>query len=169
MATDIRSMYATALRNTHALESQGLHQMESQVAGLEHYPEYERLLRDHIEVTRMQLQRLERALSTLGETTSSFKEAVTNLAGRIGANVHALAQDETLKNLYAGYAYQYDQIAAYRSLMVFAEMAGHMDHIAGFRQSMEEERLAAERVEGLIEPITRQYIERTMQGEKADS
>ncbi len=55
MATDAKSLYVTALRNTHALESQGLQQMESQVKGLGNYPEYERLLRDHIEVTRRQL------------------------------------------------------------------------------------------------------------------
>ena len=62
MATDHKSLYATSLRNTHALESQGLQQMESQVKGLEHYPEYARLLQDHIGVTRGQLQRLEKAL-----------------------------------------------------------------------------------------------------------
>ena len=36
----------------------------------------------------------------MGESPSTVKENVTNLAGRIGATVHALAQDETLKNLY---------------------------------------------------------------------
>jgi hypothetical protein len=39
MATDIKTLYAGALRNTHAEESQGLQQMESQVKGLERYPE----------------------------------------------------------------------------------------------------------------------------------
>ena len=34
MATDAKSLYAISLRNTHALESQGLQQMESQVKGL---------------------------------------------------------------------------------------------------------------------------------------
>jgi ferritin-like metal-binding protein YciE len=80
-----------------------------------------------------------------------------------------LAQDETLKNLYAGFAYQYHQIAAYRSLIVFAERAGHTDHVAGFKQSIEEEKRAAQRVDELIESITRQYIEATLRGEKADS
>ena len=161
MATDAKSLYATVLRNTHALESQ--------VGGLENYPEYERLLRDHIEVTRRQLQRLDDALGAMGESRSALKEAVTNTAGRIGAAVHALAQDETLKNLYAGYAYQYHQIASYRSLVVFAEAAGQTDHVAGFRQAIEEETQGAQGVDGLIETVTRQYIERTRSGGKADS
>ena len=169
MATDRKSLYVTSLRNTHALESQGLQQMESQVKGLEHYPEYERLLRDHIEVTRRQLSRLEDALGAVGESPSALKEAVTNTAGRIGAAVHALAQDETLKNLYAGYGYQYDQIAAYRSLVVFAEAAGETAHVAGFKEAIEEEKRGAQGVDGLIESVTRRYIERTAGGQKADS
>ena len=169
MATDAKSLYVTALRNTHALESQGLQQMESQVKGLENYPEYARLLQGHIEVTRRQLRRLDDALGSLGESASALKEAVTNTAGRIGATVHGLAQDETLKNLYAGYGYQYDQIAAYRSLVVFAENAGQTDHVAGFKQAIEEEKRGAQGVDGLIETVTRQYIERTLGGKKADS
>ena len=169
MATDHKSLYATSLRNTHALESQGLQQMESQIKGLENYPEYARVLQDHIGVTRGQLQRLEKALGDLGESPSALKEAVTNLAGRIGATVHGLAQDETLKNLYAGYGYQYDQIAAYRSLAVFAEKAGHTDHVAGFKEAVEEEKRGAQAVDGIIETVTRQYIERTASGAKADS
>jgi ferritin-like metal-binding protein YciE len=105
----------------------------------------------------------------MGESPSTVKENVTNLAGRIGATVHALAQDETLKNLYAGYAYQYHQIAAYRSLIVFAEKASHMDHVVGFRQAIEEENRGAQAVDGIIETVSRQYIERTLSGKKADS
>jgi len=167
---DIATLYSTALRNTHALEQQGLQQMERQLEGLKNYPQYAQLLRDHIATTRTQLQRLDQALSSVGSSASMLKETVTSVAGTIGAAVHAVAQDETLKNLYAGYGYQYEQVAAYRSLIVFAEAAGHADHAALFRQSIEEEKRAAQRVdEELIEPVTRQYIERTTRGDKADS
>src|SRR5215217_8617457 len=170
MATDARSIYISALRNTHAMEQQGLQQMEAQVSRLEKYPDYVALLHRHIETTRQQVQRVEQALQSVGESPSSLKETVTSVAGSVGATVHGVFQDETLKNLYAGYAYQYEQIAAYRSLIVFAEAAGHADHAALFRQSIEEEKRAAQRVdEELIEPVTRQYIERTTRGDKADS
>src|SRR5215217_650228 len=121
MTTDAKTLYAGSLRNMHAEESQGLQQMENQIKGLEHYPEYRRILENHTAVTRGQLQRLEKALSDLGDSPSTIKEFVTTTAGQIGATVHALAQDETLKNRYAGYGYQYHQIAAYCSLIVFAE------------------------------------------------
>ena len=168
MATDARSIYVTALRNTHAMEQQGLQQMGMQVSRLERYPDYVALLQRHIEATRRQLERVEQALQSAGESISTIKEAVTTAAGTVGATVHGMFQDETLKNLYAGYAYQYEQIAAYRSLIAIAEAAGETGHVAAFRQSVQEEEQAAQQVAGLIEPVTRRYVELTTSGNKAD-
>lgn len=168
-ATDISSIYATALRNTRALEKQGLEQIERQLAGLERYPDYAAVLRRHAATTKTQIERLEQALAALGESPSTLKETVTKVAGSIGAVVHAAAQDETLKNLYAGYAYQYDQVAAYRSLAVIAERAGKADQAKTFRTSADEEVKAAEEIEALIEPVTKTYLDLTLSGQKADS
>lgn len=167
--TDIGTIYAGALRNTRALERQGLEQMERQLSGLERYPEYAAVLRRHVEVTKGQIDRLDKALEAVGESPSSLKETVTSVAGSIGAVVHAVAQDETLKNLYAGYAYQYDQVAAYRSLAVIAERAGQSDKAAGFRTAVEEETKGAEDIAALIEPVTKTYLDLTLSGSKADS
>ena len=168
MTTDARAIYASSLRNTHALEQQGLQQMEIQIPRLEHYPDYAALLRQHIETTRGQIARLDQALQAVGESPSTLKETVTSVVGTVGATVHALTQDETLKNLYAGYAFQYQQIAAYRSLIAIAEAAGEAAHSAGFRQSIQEEELAAQQVADIIEPVTRRYVELTLSGDKAD-
>jgi len=146
---DIGTIYAGALRNTRALEKQGLEQMERQLSGLERYPDYAAVLRRHVETTKGQIDRL--------------------VAGSIGAAVHATAQDETLKNLYAGYAYQYDQVAAYRSLAVIAERAGKSDQASAFRASAEEEVKAAEEIAALIERVTQTYLDLTLGGSKADS
>ena len=45
MTSDIRSIYVTALKNTHAVEMQALQIMERQVERLERYPEMEQALR----------------------------------------------------------------------------------------------------------------------------
>jgi ferritin-like metal-binding protein YciE len=165
---DARAIYTGALRNTHAMEEQGLQQMELQISRLERYPEYAQLLRQHIETTRQQIARLEQALQAAGTSPSTVKETVTSVAGSVGATVHAFAQDETLKNLYAGYAYQHEQIAAYRSLIAIAEAAGETAHVAAFRQSLQEEEKAAQQAGELIEPVTKRYVELTRGGEKAD-
>lgn len=167
--TEMQTIYQGSLRNTHAAEKQGLEQMERQLNGLKRYPEYASLLESHIGVTRGQLQRIEIALSETGSDVSSFKEAVTSTAGTIGAAVHALSQDETLKNLYAGYAYQFEQIAAYKSLRVIAEAAGFAEHRAWIDLSIGEEESAAAAAEQLIAPVTRRYLELTLEGRKADS
>jgi len=116
--------------------------MESQVSRLKRYPDYAALNR-HIGTTRQQLQRLEQALGAAGESISSIKETVTSVGGTVGATVHGMFQDETLKNLYAGYAYQYEQIGASRSLTAIAEAAGETAHISAFRQSVQEDEQAA--------------------------
>ncbi len=51
-STDIGTIYAGALRNTRALERQGLEQMERQLSGLERYPDYAAVLRRHVETTK---------------------------------------------------------------------------------------------------------------------
>ncbi len=168
MTMDARAIYTSSLRNTHALEQQGLQQMEIQVTRLERYPDYAALLQRHIETTRQQIARLDQALQAVGESPSTIKETVTSVVGTVGATVHALTQDETLKNLYAGYAFQYQQIAAYRSLIAIAETAGETAHSAGFRQSIQEEEHAAQQVADIIEPVTRRYVELTLSGDKAD-
>ncbi len=166
---DIGTIYAGALRNTRALEKQGLEQMERQLSGLERYPDYAAVLRRHVETTKGQIDRLDKALAAVGESASTLKETVTSVAGSIGAAVHATAQDETLKNLYAGYAYRYDQVAAYRSLAVIAERAGKSDQASAFRASAEEEVKAAEEIAALIERVTQTYLDLTLGGSKADS
>ena len=77
------------------MEQQGLQQMEIQVSRLEKYPDYVALLQRHIETTRQQVQRLEQALQSVGESPSSLKETVTSVAGSVGATVHGMFQDES--------------------------------------------------------------------------
>ena len=83
--------------------------------------------------------------------------------------MHALAPDETLKNLFAGYAFQFDQIAAYRSLIVIAEAAGQSGQASAFKTSADEERRAADEIDGLIEMVTRRYLALSAQDGRADS
>ena len=147
------------------MEQQGLQQMEIQVSRLERYPDYAALLNRHIGTTRQQLQRLEQALGAAGESISSIEGTV---AGTVGATVHGMFQDETLKNLYAGYAYQYEQIGAYRSLIAIAEAPGKTAHVSAFWRSVQEEEQAAQDLGSLIKPVTRRHVELTTSGDKAD-
>lgn len=158
MSTDVASMYQQALRNTHAMEHQGLVQMQAQVKGLDDYPDYAALLTRHIETTKRQITRVEAEMDEADAGSATLREAVTTAAGAVGAAVHGVMPDATLKNLFAGYAFQHEQIAAYRSLKVLAEAAGHGGHAGWIDETLEEERSAAKEVEGLIGPVTTAFI-----------
>lgn len=158
MSTDVKSMYQQALRNTHAMEHQGLVQMQAQVKGLDDYPQYASLLEQHIEVTKRQLARLEAEMEEAEAGSGALREAVTTAAGTVGAAVHGIMPDATLKNLYAGYAFQHEQIAAYQSLKVIADAAGHGGHAGWIDQTIAEEQEAAKAVEVLIAPVTQSFI-----------
>lgn len=169
MGTDIQEIYAVSLRNTRAAELQGVHTMTTVLKGLEHYPDYERVTRQHLDTTHGQIARLDAALKAVGETSSTVKDAVTSTAGLVSGAAHKLAGDETLKNLYAAYAFQHDQIAAYRSLIVVAEAAGQSAQVAEFRKAVEEEAAGAKGLSDIIESTTRTYLQRKTSGAKADS
>ena len=158
MTTDAKTLYIDALRNTHAAQHQGLVQMKGQLDRLNDYPDYKALVQAQIGRTEALLARIEAALGEAEGGTSSVKEAVTSVAGAIGATVHGLTGDPVLKDLYAGYAYQYHQVAAYRSLGVFAEAAGFGSHAGWIARAAEEETASAEAVAKIIEPVTSTYL-----------
>lgn len=156
--TDAKTLYAGALRNTHAAEHQGLVQMKAQLGRLGEYPEYKGLVQAQIGRVEALLAQIEAALGEVDSGASAVKEAVTSAAGAIGAAVHGLTGDPVLKDLYAGYAYQYHQVAAYRSLGVIAEVAGFGAHAGWIARAAEEETAAAEAVARIVEPVTRTYL-----------
>jgi ferritin-like metal-binding protein YciE len=168
MTLDTRSLYVTALKNTHALEMQALQIMERQVERLERYPEMDAALRRHIQETHGQRDRLEQALSSFSESPSALKEGVLGFVGNLAALGHAPAQDEILKNTFANHAFENYEIAAYTSLLAIAEAAGQSGHLTGFQQSLKEEQTMAQTVADLVKPTTLRYLELTTSGAKAD-
>ena len=168
MALDTRSIYVTALKNTHALELQALQIMERQVERLQHYPEMEAALRRHIQETHGQRDRLEEALTSLNQGPSVIKEGFLGFVGNMMALGHVPAQDEILKNTFANHAFENFEIAAYTSLLTIADAAGQGAHRTALEQSLKEEQAMAKKVADLIQPTTQRYLELSAAGEKAD-
>lgn len=158
MSTDAKTVYASSLTATHAAETQGLTMIETQLKGMGDFPQYKALLDDSVATTKAQINRLEQAIDDTGTSRSAIKEAVTNAVGAAGAVIHQVFPDTQLKNLFAGYAYQYHQAAAYRSLAVLAQAAGFSQHLSWIEQSRDEEEQGAEAAKCLIEPVTRHYL-----------
>lgn len=168
MAEDIRSLYVTALKNTHALELQALQIMERQVERLERYPDMEAALRRHITETHGQRDRLDEALAAMSESPSALKEGVLGFVGNMAALAHAPAQDEILKNAFANRAFENYEAAAYDALITLAEAAGQGARLPAFEMSLKEELAMAQKMADLVRPTTRRYVELTLGGAKAD-
>jgi len=154
-----RAVFVTAVRNTHALEKEARQLMERQIERAGDYPELAQRLRQHLDETNAQEERLDKILEALGADRSVIKDFVTQLMANVATMAHAPADDEILKNAFANNAFENYEIAAYRSLITIAEAAGQTQHVPMLQQTLQEEQRMADWVAGNIENFTRRYIQ----------
>jgi ferritin-like metal-binding protein YciE len=164
---EIRNAYLTGLRNMHALEMSAIELTERQTERLEHYPEMKARLAEHHAESQEQARRLETILQRMDSSTSGAKNTVSSLMGNVAAALHTPAQDEVLKNTFANFAFEHQEIAAYTSLLAMAEVVGDTSSVPVLRQSLSEEQAMADWIEHHIVPTTRRYLELLGQGERA--
>lgn len=162
-----RSIFVTGLRNAHAVENQALALMKRQVERIENYPQVADRLRLHIDETNGQIRRLDDILKSLGEDSSTLKDAGLSLLGNMAAMTHAVAQDEILKNSFANFAFENFEIAAYKSLMQVAELTGHASAVPLLQQTLQEEMEMARWLDSNLSAVTATYLEREQRGVKA--
>jgi ferritin-like metal-binding protein YciE len=159
-----RTIFVTGLRNAHAVENQALSLMKRQVERIENYPQVADRLRLHIEETNGQIRRLDDILKSLGEDSSTLKDAGLSLLGNMAAMTHAVAQDEILKNSFANFAFENFEIAAYKSLMQVAELTGHASAVPLLQQTLQEEMEMARWLDSNMSAVTATYLEREQRG-----
>ncbi len=167
MAESPRDTYITGLVNAHALENQAVSILSRQVERIESYPEMADQLRLHIDESKTQAARIEEILNSLGTSHSSLKDLVTSFTGNMAALAHAPMQDEIIKNTFANFAFEHFEIAAYRSLLTMAELAGDNSSPKLLQQSLNEEIRMAKWIEDNLDATTRKYVQLTAAGEKA--
>jgi ferritin-like metal-binding protein YciE len=132
-----------------------------QAERLEHYPEMKLRLERHHHESEQQAQRLEDILRRNDADTSSLKGAVTAVMGNVAAMLHMPASDEVLKNTFANFAFEHQEIAAYISLIAMADHVGDGLAIPVLRQSLAEEQAMADWIAGQIVPTTQRFMQLT--------
>ena len=167
-ADTIRSEFITGLRNAHALEKQARQLIERQLERVESYPDVAQKLRQHLDETNAQEERLDQLLARFDESRSVLKDMATQLMGNMNALMHAAADDEILKNTFANHAFENFEVASYRSLITMAEVVGETRFVTALQQNLREDENAAQMIKDMVEPITRKYMARIAAGEKAD-
>ena len=159
-----QEIFVTGLRNAHALESQATQIMQRQVERYENYPELSARLQQHIGETRVQQQRLEEILNSLGESHSTLKDMALGFVGNLATIGHAFAPDEVLKNSFANLAFENFEIASYKSLITVAEASGHAVAMAPLEASLKEEQSMARWMDEHLRDITLRFLSLETQG-----
>ena len=160
-------IYATGLRNQHAVENQAVELLSRQIERLENYPEMEARMRQHIEESRVQARRIEELLSSLGTSHSSLKDTALSLAGNMAALMHTVAPDEVVKNTFANYAFEHFEIASYKSLLTLSDAVGRGSDQTALKLSLSEELDMAQWIDQHLEDTTLRYLQRSQAGVKA--
>jgi ferritin-like metal-binding protein YciE len=164
---DIRDAFLDGLRNMHALEMSAIELTQRQTERLEHYPEMKARLAQHHAESEEQARRLETILKSHDSSVSSAKNAASSVMGNVAAALHTPASDEVLKNTFANFAFEHQEIAAYTSLIAMAEVVGDTGAVPALRQSLSEEEAMAEWIRQRIVPTTKRYLELRRSGERA--
>ncbi|MFN4101851.1 MAG: ferritin-like domain-containing protein [Pararhodobacter sp.] len=161
-------IFASGLRNAHAMEKQALSIMQPQLNRLEHYPQVSALLERHIRETDAQIERLDQILATLDTSASMMKDASLSFTGSMAALGHTMATDEILKNSFANYAFEHFEIAAYSSLITVAGSCGAQAAIPLLEQTLDEEQRMAQAIHDSLDAVTRQYLVLSASDQRAD-
>jgi ferritin-like metal-binding protein YciE len=158
MADSVRDVFVVGLRNAHAMEVQARELMERQIERTSDYPAVQSKLIEHLRETEAQLKRIEGCLDACGESASTLKDTAQSIAANVMAMTHAMAGDEILKNTFANNGFENFEIAAYKSLLVLAELAGIPQAKSSLLQSLKEEQAMAKWVDENVEKVTADYL-----------
>jgi ferritin-like metal-binding protein YciE len=154
-----RDIYIAGLVNARAVETEAIQLLSRQVERLKSYPDMEAALRRHIQESKVQRDRLDELLNSLGSSNSMIKDFVTAAMANMTALGHAFAPDEVLKNALANCAFEHYEIAAYKSLITLADLAGHSAAQAPLNLSLREEERMAQWCHDNLDAVTRRYVE----------
>jgi ferritin-like metal-binding protein YciE len=163
----LHELYHTGLRNQHALEMTALELSARQIERLEHYPEMAARLRTHHAESEEQAKRLEAILERHGTSSSGLKNTVTAAMGNVAAALHVPPSDEVLKNTFANFAFEHQEIAAYTSLIAMAKRLGDAASIGPLEVSLREEQAMADWIRDHIVSTTERFMDLAEAGQKA--
>lgn len=157
------------LRDAYAMESQAIEMLERQEGRITNYPEMLAKVKEHIQVTQRQADRLKQCLQRLGTDTSAIKTGIAMLIGNAQSISGVFAEDEIVKANIFNYSFEQFEIANYRALITTAQHCGETEIARMLQQSLDEEIEMAGWLEQRLPQVTKTYLERKEQGASAEA
>jgi ferritin-like metal-binding protein YciE len=115
------------LRDAHALESQSVQMLTSQLPSLTGFPDFHQSVKEHAEISREQRNRLASRIAELGQAPSLLRDGLGMTLGLSAPMIISLLPDSVARSAVANYAFEHLEIGTYRALIGLAERAGDRD------------------------------------------
>jgi ferritin-like metal-binding protein YciE len=112
------------LRDAHAMESQSVQMLTSQLPSLMNFPEFYQSVKEHAEVSREQRERLGSRITEMGQASSLLRDGVGMALSLAAPMMIAALPDNAARSAVANYAFEHLEIGTYRALISLAEQAG---------------------------------------------
>ncbi|WP_445156846.1 ferritin-like domain-containing protein [Halomonas sp. E14] len=153
------------LRDAHAMEKQAEQMLETHAKRLEHYPQLQARIEQHLTETRGQTERIEQCLSLLGTDVSTFKDLGAQMSAFGQAMGAMMSGDEVMKAGLAHYAFEHFEIASYKALIQAAETVGKPEIARICQEILKEEEAMAQWLGDHLDDTTRQFLARSEDGD----
>lgn len=158
--TEAVENYVDWVRDAHAMEEQAEAMLSRMVERLEHYPELQRRLSQHIAETKEHQMLIKSVLNRLDTSHSVLKDTAGKLSAMGQSIGGVFASDEVVKGAISGYTFEHFKIASYTSLAAAASSVGDEEGILIFtRIKLQEEKMAQWLLENLP-AVTQAFLQR---------
>lgn len=163
---ECRDILINWLNNAYAIEMTQVKTLEAHADDAAELPEYESQLREHIEETREQAERVHNAIESLGGDVSTMKDISGQVMGYFQGIAAEPFGDKLVKNAVAEHAAEHLEMATYQAIAV-AATACQEDEVAEMAQEiMEQEKMTGEKLESTLEMVVNHYLEKTLNKEE---
>ena len=152
---DLQDLYVEQLRDLYSAETQLLGALP-QMAAAATAPELKQGFQDHLEETRVQVQRLETIFQDLGEkpgghTCKAMEGLVAEGSDMIREKANPAVKDAGL--IAAAQRVEHYEIAGYGTVATYARVLGHQQHLELLRLTENEEKATDHKLTGFAQDI----------------
>lgn len=158
--TTARETLTDWLRDAHAMEAQAVEMLERQRDRIRSYPDILAKVEEHLDLSRLQGERVEQCLHLLDAESSSLKAGIGKLVANAQSLTGLVTSDEIVKACVFSAAFERFEIGNYTVLIAAAEELGELEVARLLGLNREEEMEMADWIEQRLPDLTRTYLAR---------
>lgn len=153
-----KERYVGWLNDAYSMEQSISKVLENHVNDAKDYPLIQTQLQKHLEQTRDHAEIIKGCIERLGESPSTVKSGMANIAGMMGGISTGMAKDELVKNAIADYAAEHFEIASYTALITAAQDYGDADTVLACESIRQDEQEMAQWMEQQLPIVVQEML-----------